>query len=187
MEVHKPHQRRQEEAQVSTETPLVTEVDQAAGNREPMGTIGGWMIDFGVLGAVTGLVVVLVHLVLHSVPAGASLLSFLALAPLLIGFAGAAAGATAGMILRVLRGKISAVWGVFLAAFGANSIGSMVTVAAHNAIGAAATSVLVGQAEPLSLAVLLLIPVVAVLRWREQSTLPWMVLFGAIVGLLIGI
>jgi len=144
------------------------------------------MTDFGLLGASTGLAMSLTHLALHALPEGVSLLSFVGLAPAIIGFAAACAGAAAGLFLRTFRGKMPAVLGVLLASCGANLVGSTLTIAAGETFPAT-VSVIQGQATPLSLAVLCLIPVAAVLRWRRQNTLPWMLLFGVLAGTLIGL
>lgn len=152
-----------------------------------MGSIGGWMADFGGLGATTGLAMVLTSLALAGAPEQGSLLSFLLMGPLVIGLAGAGAGAVSGLILRALRRQVPPALGVFLAAMGTNMAGSLLTVSAHEVFQSAATEVIVGQAAPLSLAVWALIPLVAVLRWRGQRTLPWLVLFGTIAGVLIGL
>lgn len=167
--------------------PLITDAELATATREPMGTIRGWMADFGALGATTGLAMVVTNLLLYGGPAQNSLLSFLLLGPVFIGLAGAVAGAVSGLILRTLRGTVSAAWGVFLAAMGTNFVGSMLTMTAHDLFHSPATEVIVGQAAPLSLAIWALIPLVAVLRWKRQSTLPWMVLFGTLAGILIGL
>jgi hypothetical protein len=152
-----------------------------------MGTIRGWMTDFGALGATTGLAMVLTSLLMNGLPEQTSLWSFLLLGPVFIGLAGAGAGAVAGVLLQILRGRVSAALGVFLTAMGTNLAGSMLTVLAHDLFHTASTEVIVGQATPLSLAVWTLIPLVAVLRWKQQRTLPWLVLFGTVAGICIGL
>ena len=158
---------------------------QAHDDRPPMGRVGEWMGDFGFLGAVTGLVAAITYVATGAAPVVAGV-STLVATPILLGFAATLAGAVAGGVLRVLRGKVPAVLGVLIAGMGVNLVGSLITVSLpwHRL---ASASIIEGNAAPLSLAVLLLIPVVAVLRWRKQSPLPWLTVAGALAGLLIGL
>jgi hypothetical protein len=150
-----------------------------------MGRVREWMADFGFLGAVTGLVAAITHVATGSAPFIAGV-PILVTTPLLLGFAAALAGSVAGGLLRVLRGKVSAVLGVLIAGMGVNLVGSFITMSLPwNRLASA--SIIEGKAAPLSLAVLLLIPAVAVLRWRKQSPLPWLLVAGTLAGALIGL
>ena len=179
------HGHRQQD-QTQSSTPLHEAQQSTIGAREPMGSIGAWMTDFGTLGVVTGVVMTLTHWMLYALPEGLSMAAFFGVGPVLIGGAAAIAGATAGGVLRLLRGSISPVMGVLCAAMAANFVGSMLTLSAAG-LFPAQVAVIEGQAAPLSLAVMLLIPVVVVLRWRTERTLPWMILVGTLVGILIGV
>lgn len=167
-------------------TPTLEELMAAHEGRHPMGRVRDWMVDFGVLGAVTGLVAAVTHMLfVAGVPLSTSWPVVLA-TPMLLGFAATLAGAVAGGALRALRGKVSAAIGVFLAAMAVNMVGSFITVAMPWDRITSAT-IIEGKAAPLSLAVLLLIPLVAVLRSRRQSTFPWLMAAGALAGVLIGL
>jgi len=186
METHRPRRRRQETRTDRADLQSSALEATAAATRHPMGSPREWAADVGTLGASAGLSLALTCLAVAPSLAGASPLAFALLTPLLIGIAGAFAGATAGAILRALRGRVHAVVGVLLAACGANMVGSALTLARPEALALAAGAI-EGRAGPLSLAVLALIPAIAVLRHRGQRTLPWMVLVGALTGALIGL
>ena len=187
------HHRRRKLAELQTsidsatlQTPTTSALLRSAHDqRHPMGRVRDWMLDFGILGAMTGLAAAVTHILSGGLTLSAGW-SILMVTPLLLGLAATLAGAVAGGALRALRGKVSAVVGVLIAGMGVNFVGSMITLALPWDRLATA-SIIAGKAGPLSLAVLLLIPVVAVLRWREQSTLPWLVLAGALAGMLIGL
>jgi len=193
MEMERQRRRRKEQAEASTATSTASSTATvtpeallaAREGRHPMGRVRDWMIDFGVLGAVTGLAAAITHIAGAGEPLSAGL-PILAMTPLFLGLAATLAGAVAGGTLRALRGKVPAALGVLLSAMAVNFTGSFITLSLPWQRFATA-SIIEGKAAPLSLAVLLLIPVVAVFRWRKQSTLPWLTAAGALAGVLIGL
>lgn len=150
--------------------------------RHPMGTLGGWMMDFGLLAASTGLMVALAS---WFSAAGSSMLFVLTM-PIFMGALGASAGIGAGLTLRVLRGKIPAVGGIFLASIVGNFVPSMLVNMQPEGFNPLA-DLIRGQAGPLAIALTLLIPLAAVYRARGQRTWPAMLLAGCIAGLFIGV
>ena len=186
MEVEQERRKRaaqEPEVMTSSATPEV--LLEAHDGRPPMGRVRDWMVDVGLLGAVTGLMAAITHAATGAAPFAAGL-PIIILTPFMLCFAATLAGAVAGVLLRVLRGKVPAVVGVLIAGMGVNLVGSLITVSLpwHRL---ASASIIEGKAAPLSLAVLLMIPVIAVLRWRKQPTLPWLTMAGVLAGLLIGL
>ena len=174
-----------QEPEVTTSTATPDLLLEAHDGRPPMGRVRDWMGDFGFLGAVTGLMAAITHVATGATTLVAGL-PIIIVTPFLLCFAATLAGAAAGVLLRVLRGKVSAVVGVLIAGMGVNLVGSLITVSLpwHRLVPA---SIIEGNAAPLSLAVLLMIPAVAVFRWRGRSPLPLLTAAGAIAGLLIGL
>ena len=166
------------------DTPLIEAPSQV--HRHPMGRVRTWMLDLGLLGAMTGLVAAFTSLLFQpSDPSGAGA-SVLYMTPVLLGAAAVLAGAVAGLSLRALRGRVPALLGVFLAGTAVNLVGSTVSQALPWELLAGA-SVIEGKAAPLSISIYLLIPLVTVLRWRDRSPLPWLLLAGALAGAWIGV
>lgn len=147
-----------------------------------MGTIPNWMLDFARIGGATGLALALTTWLLDS----ATPLPLLLFTPLLLAVTASIAGAVAGLCLRALRGQTHPAVGVFLAALATNATGSFLTLSRPDVLAPAA-ALIEGRAGPLALVVTLLLPVLAVLRWRKERTWPWTIGLGALAGALIAL
>ncbi len=157
-------------------------------SKEPMGTVWSWIQEFGGLGASAGLALALTVLGVAPAVAGESVLPFVLLTTLFVGIQGAFAGLVGGSILRGLQRtkSISAIWGILLSSFAANAAASSLVMIEHD-VFAPAVSAIQGRATPLSIAVMVLIPILTVLRYRGKRTLPWAMAIGFLAGALVGL
>ena len=146
----------------------------------PMGSLQGWMADFGLLAGSTGLVIALASLL-----SGGSL-AFVLTMPLFMALLGACAGLASGLMLRLLRGTVSAMMGILGAAFVGNLVPSMLVLMQPEGFNPLA-DLIRGQAGPLAIALTLLIPLAAVYRSRGQRTWPFMLLAGCVAGVFIAL
>lgn len=157
-----------DEVGVDLETPEPT--------RHPMGSVGVWMADFGFFGAVSALV----HGVLQI---GHGMEPFWILFfVLLVGIQGLLAGLAVGGLLRFLRGRIPAGMGLMVAVVGAWAATSLVPWFLGGQVGLSSTL----RGLPYTLAVTVLIPLLAVFRARGKKTLPWLAVAGLTVGVSLG-
>ena len=99
----------------------------------------------------------------------------------LVTLQGVLAGLAVGGTLRLLRGRVPAWVGLVAAVFAAFLFTSIVPWLGGRPIGMAA--IMAGL--PYTLSVAGLIPLTAVLRSRRQSTLPWVLGAGVLVGLVV--
>ena len=164
------------EGSASASAPLLAQ--ELAKQQHPMGKISDWAKDFAAFGAISGFV--MAAFLTLALSEGVALLIFL---PMIMAIQGVVVGLVTGGVLRALRGKISAALGVVVTTF-AGLLASTIPGLVFGQ-GMFEPSRLI-RGLPLTLSVLVLIPLLSVLRSQEKSTTRWILLFGVIVGAMLG-
>ena len=144
-----------------------------------LGRMRTWMWDFACFGAIAGLAHA--SMLLIQSRGGADLAMFIFL-PLFTTIQGILVGATIGATLRVLRGRVPAAIGVATATLAAVMASTLPGLMVGVEMLEPARFV---RGLPMTIAVMAMVPLLAVFRAQQKPTMRWVLLVGAVAGALI--